>query len=150
MRAELADECRLVECKGYQHCQREYRSLSCRAFPFFPYVTRDWEFLGLAYYWYYEDRCWVISNLQIVTDEYRQEFLDTYDDLFSRMPDEKATYRDYSATARRVFSRWKRTIPLLHRNGGYYKISPTTGRLRRATPEQFRKHGPFVVEFDPV
>ncbi len=150
LRDELVEECLLVECKGYQHCERENRSLSCRAFPFYPYITQEWEFIGLAYYWYYKDRCWVISNLQIVDETYLQQFIKTYEDLFDRMPDEKATFRDYSATARRVFSRWKRTIPLLHRDGGYYKVSPKTGRLRRTTAEQFPKHGPFVVEFEPV
>lgn len=147
---ELASDCRLLECKGYKHCERDNRSLSCRAFPFYPYVTREWEFIGLAYYWYYDDRCWVINNLQIVDHAYVRQFVATYEEIFARLPDEKATFRDYSATARRVFSRWKRTIPLIYRDGGYYKISPSTGRLRRTTPDKFPKTGPYVVAFETV
>lgn len=143
LKDELTSDSRLVECKGFMHCERENRSLSCRAFPFFPYVTRGGEFIGMAYYWYFEDRCWVISNLQIVTEEYLGQFVATYEDQFRRMPDEKEHFRDYSATMRRVFSRWKRAIPLLHRDGGYYKVSPTTGKLRRTTPDKFMRHGPY-------
>ncbi|MGH9200587.1 MAG: PKD domain-containing protein [Vicinamibacterales bacterium] len=146
MKDELASALRLIECKGFMHCERENRSLSCRAFPFFPYVTREDEFIGLAYYWYFEDRCWVISNLQIVTHTYVDQFVATYEDLFKRMPDEKEHYRDYSATMRRVFSRWGRTIPLVHRDGGFYAVSPETGQLRRTTPDRFMRHGPYKAK----
>jgi hypothetical protein len=144
LRDELTSASRLVECKGFRRCERENRSLSCRAFPFFPYVTREGDFVGLAYYWYFEDRCWVINNLQIVTREYVDQFVATYEDLFRRMPDEKEHFRNYSATMRRVFSRWRRSIPLVHRNGGYYAISSRSGRLRRATPDAFGRRGPYA------
>lgn len=140
---ELSDDSRLVECKGFMHCERENRSLSCRTFPFFPYVTRENEFIGLAHYWYFEDRCWVVSNLQIVDRVFVDQFVATYDEVFERMPGEKEHFRGYSATMRRLFSRWKRAIPLLHRDGGYYKIAPKTGKLRRTTPDKFMRHGPY-------
>src|SRR5262249_55263344 len=47
----LHKDCRAVECKGAAHCERDNRSMSCRAFPFFPYMTRDDEIVGLAYFW---------------------------------------------------------------------------------------------------
>ncbi len=61
----------LIECLGHPLCQRDYRSLTCRAFPFFPYLTSQGTFIGLSYYWEYEDRCWVISNFQVVNQTYR-------------------------------------------------------------------------------
>ncbi|HLF27138.1 MAG TPA: hypothetical protein VJG32_12435 [Anaerolineae bacterium] len=146
MKDELTSASRLVECKGFRCCERENRSLACRAFPFFPYVTRKGDFIGLAYYWYFEDRCWVISNLRIVTREYVEQFVATYEELFRRMPAEQAHFREYSATMRRLFSRWGRAIPLLHRAGGFYLISPRTGRLRRTSPDRFPQHGPYKSE----
>jgi hypothetical protein len=65
----------LIACKGYQLCQRGFRSLTCRAFPFFPYITRQGQFIGLSVYWEYEERCWVINNMQVVSKLFRQEFV---------------------------------------------------------------------------
>src|SRR5690606_34927409 len=69
LRAETPDNMVLLECLGPQACQRDYRALTCRQFPFFPYLTSDYRFIGLAYYWEYEEQCWVISNLAAVTPE---------------------------------------------------------------------------------
>ncbi len=59
----------LIACLGYQLCQRDFRSLTCRAFPFFPYLTRQGQFIGLSVYWEYEECCWVINNLQVVSGD---------------------------------------------------------------------------------
>lgn len=133
----------LIACQGAAHCQRGFRSLACRAFPFFPYLTRAGEFTGLSYYWEYEDRCWVISNLQLVSPEYRAQFIAAYDRLFERLPAEVESFRHHSAVMRRVFGRRKRAIPLLHRNGGCYKVSPRTGRMRRVPIASLPKFGPY-------
>ncbi len=138
----------LIGCQGFLACQRNYRALTCRAFPFYPYVTREGEFIGLSYYWQYEDRCWVVSNLAVVTPEYRQEFIATFDRLFEAMPEEKESFRYHSIIMRRVFGRKKRTIPLLHRNGGAYKVTPRTGRMRRVAVEALPKFGPYKIAAD--
>jgi hypothetical protein len=135
----------LIECKGYKLCQRGFRSLACRAFPFFPYLTRQGQFIGLSVYWEYEERCWVINNLQIASMKYRDEFIRTFDDLFARLPEEVEVFRQFSARMRRVFGRRHSAIPLLHRNGGYYKISPRDGRARKTSPEKFRLYGPYKI-----
>lgn len=132
---ETPSNMRLVECLGYQHCQRDFRSLSCRAFPFFPYITRDDCFIGMTYYWQYEKTCWLISNLSTVTAQFQSEFFAAFDEVFINMPDEWDSYRNLAASMRRVFGRWKRSIPLLHRNGNCYKISPSSGCLRQASLE---------------
>ena len=46
---------------------------------------------------------------------------------------------------RRHFSRKKRAIPLLHRHGKYYKITPRNGRMRRISPESFPKFGLYRI-----
>lgn len=135
----------LVECLGYTKCQRSFRTITCRAFPFFPYITRDGEFIGLSYYWKYEDRCWVISNLGKVNDDYRFQFVDAYDQLFLVFPNEIENYKHHSNVMRRLFGKRKRTIPVLHRNGKDYKISPSNGRLRSSHPQSFPKFGPYRI-----
>ncbi len=131
----------LVVCKGHRLCQRSYRSITCRSFPFFPYLTREGEFLGLSYYWEYEDRCWVISNLPAVSLEYRARFIAAYEALFAALPEDRETYRQFSVRMRRVFGRRKRAIPLLHRNGAAYKITPRNGRMRRVPVESLPQFG---------
>ncbi len=135
----------LIACQGHHFCQREFRSITCRAFPFFPYVTLAGEFIGLSYYWQYEERCWVISNLQAVSCEYRAQFVAAYDSLFQRYPAELATFRYHAGVMRRVFGRRNRAIPLLHRNGAFYKITPRNGRLRRADLEKAPRFGPYAI-----
>ncbi len=48
--------------QGPAHCQREYRSSSCRQFPFFPYITANDRFIGMTYHWDFEPTCWVIRQ----------------------------------------------------------------------------------------
>lgn len=147
--AELANQTpdghQLIACLGHQECQREYRSITCRAFPFFPYITHEGDFVGLSYYWEYEDRCWVINSLQVVSRNYRDEFISAYDFLFDRLPRELSNFKGHSNVMRHIFGRKRRAIPLLHRNGFYYKITPGNGRMRRVPVEKFPKFGVYKI-----
>ncbi len=140
---ETPEHMLLLACQGPAHCQRAFRAVSCRQFPFFPYVSSDYRFLGLAYEWEFEPVCWAISNLSAVTDTYRQEFIQTYDMLFALWQEEFESYAIRSEEMRAHFAAQKRRIPLLHRNGRDYLISPGSERLRRASPDQFRRFGPY-------
>jgi len=142
----------LLECMMLTHaqdsertCRRDLRTFVCRAFPFFPYFDSRGELLGLSVYWEYADRCWVISNLHIVRHEYRAQFIQTYEKLFAHLPDERAAYQSLSAEMRRDFQSRRRAIPLLHRDGHTYKITPATETMRRVTPESFLKYGPYKI-----
>jgi hypothetical protein len=44
------------------------------------------------------------------------------------------------------FMEERRRIPLLHRNGKDYLVSPKSGRVSRMDPGQFPKFGPYRVE----
>jgi hypothetical protein len=143
LQAETPDSMVLLACLGPDQCQRDYRALSCRQFPFFPYITADYRFLGLAYEWEFEDTCWVISNLGLVTEAYRQEFVQTYDDLFSAWMDEMEGYAAKSEEMRIEFITRKRRIPILHRNGGFYLLSPVSERLYRIKPEKLPRFGVY-------
>jgi hypothetical protein len=145
LRAHVPDGQVPIQCLGHRLCQRNFRSITCRSFPFFPYITREDEFIGLSYYWEYEDRCWVISHLSRVTPEFLSEFINTFDQLFNLYPEERANFHQFSTTMRRHFGRMKRAIPLLHRNGKYYKVTPRTGRLRRIDARSLPKYGPYLI-----
>lgn len=141
LKDQTPDHMLLAACLGPQHCQRDFRAVSCRQFPFFPYITENDRFIGLAYEWTFESTCWVISNLGAVTLAYRQEFIQIYDDLLALWPEDYDSYANLSEEMREHFAEQKRRIPLLHRNGGYYLISPVSERLQRVSPEQFRQFG---------
>lgn len=143
LQAQTPDTMILLACLGPTQCQREYRTLNCRQFPFFPYITSDYRFLGLAYEWQYEATCWVISNLTVVTDEYRKQYIETYDQLFALWDEEFESYADYSAAMREHFVGLKRRIPILHRDGGVYLLSPGSERIRKADPQRLPRFGPY-------
>jgi hypothetical protein len=144
--ADMHKDCRAAECKGAAFCERDNRSLACRAFPFYPYITRDGEIVGLAYYWVFEDRCWVISHLEIVTRGFVRECLAAYESVFAADPEEFKCNKDQSADMRRLFSRRNRIIPLVGRNGEYLAVEPRTHVIRPATPDEFPRHGPYQGE----
>ncbi|GAB4578425.1 MAG: hypothetical protein Fur0022_11600 [Anaerolineales bacterium] len=127
------------------YCRRDLRTLVCRAFPFFPYFNRQGDLLGLSVYWEYADRCWIISNLQVVRPEFRDQFIQTYENLFAQMPTEREAFQYHSEETRRVAQERRRTIPLLHRDGHAYKISPATEKMHRLEPDRFPKHGPYKI-----
>jgi len=133
----------LLACKGPADCQRRMRAISCRQFPFFPYITSHDQFIGLAYEWVFESTCWVISNLDAVTTAYRQAFVQVYDALFSTWEHDFDCYAAYSEEAREHFAARKRRIPLLHRDGSNALISPNSERLQRVSPQAFRRFPPY-------
>jgi hypothetical protein len=142
--ADTPEHMLLLACKGPAHCQREYRAMSCRQFPFFPYITSQGDFIGLAYEWEFEPVCWVISNLGAVTDTYRDEFVRVYDALFAGWLEEFESYHIKSEQMREHFTTLKRRIPLLHRRGGCYLLSPGSERMRQASVERLPRFGPYI------
>lgn len=140
---DLPENMVLMACKGVQDCQRPYRAISCRQFPFFPYVTADFRFIGLAYEWEFENQCWVISHLDQVSDLYRQEFIQTFDEIFNLWPEEMESYAVKSEEMRAAFIQKRYRIPILHRNGKSYLLSPGNERLRIVSAENFRVFNPY-------
>lgn len=143
--SELPGDQVLIACLGHKLCQREYRAISCRAFPFFPYITSAGDFIGMSYYWEFEDRCWVISHLDQVKLQYRDEFMKAFDKLLQIMPEELDSYQYNSMLMRRVFKRKKRAILLMHRNGFDYKVTPGNGRMRRIVKGNYPRFGVYKI-----
>ena len=130
-----------LACLGPDRCQRDVRALSCRAFPFFPYVSSDYRLLGLACEWEFESACWVISNLNAVTDKYRAEFIRTFDYLIALFDDVFENYAYHSERMRVHYASRKKRFPLLHRNGRAYLVSPISERLQRVEASSLPRFG---------
>ena len=88
----------------------------------------------------------MMSNLEIVDKKFVQEFIATYEALFVKDPSEFTTYVDFSASARRVYSRWKREIPLLGREGELLIVEPSSGNIRPGKKKDYPKIAPFDSE----
>ena len=131
LRAETPENMLLLACLGPSMCQRSFRAVSCRQFPFIPYVSSDYRFLGLACDWEFEQTCWVIQHLEAVTATYRQQFVETHDRLFAFSQEIFDSYAILSEQMREHFARQRRRIPLLHRNGGQYRVSPGSERISK-------------------
>ena len=148
-REELASQVEegqeLIECLGHEHCQRNYRSLACRAFPFYPFLTGEAKFLGLATLRAYSDRCWVISNLEEVTDRYRAQFVEAFDFYFRYRPAARDHFRAYAAAERKCYQQQGSQIPLLHRDGCDYFFDPESGQLNQVNREDFPRFEPYVT-----
>jgi hypothetical protein len=144
--AETPAHMLLLACKGPAQCQRPYRAMSCRQFPFFPYITAGDRFIGLAYEWACEPTCWVISHLEKVTPVYRQEFIASYDHLLAVWPDEFEGYACKPELMREHFASQKRRIPLLHRNGSEYLLSPKSERIQPVSAESLKQFGYYRIE----
>lgn len=147
-RAELARQTpahlRLLACRGPRYCERSYRAVSCRQFPFFPYLSSDFRFIGLTYDWEFTDKCWVISNLQHVTDTYRNEFFQTFDKLFETWLEDLECYAELSAETREHYQQARRRIPLLHRDGSTCLISPKSERVYRVLARELPRFSPYM------
>ncbi len=130
LRAQLPDDSLYLACLGPARCVRPYRALSCREFPFFPYVTADYRFVGLSIEWEFEQVCWVLQNLGQVSAAYRQAFVATFDAIFAARDDIFESYAAISEQMRAEFARRRRRIPILHRNGKNYLLSPGSERMR--------------------
>jgi hypothetical protein len=57
-------------------------------------------------------------------------------------------YAHYSEKMRRYFIGAKRRIPLIHRKGGYYLVSPRSERIQRIASGLLPKFGPYVSKVD--
>lgn len=143
LKADTPKNMVLLACLGPSQCQRDFRALSCRQFPFFPYVTSQYRFIGLAYEWEFEEKCWVINNLSSVTPGYREEFINTYDQLFALFQSEFDQYAYHSERMRHHFIERRRRFPVLHRNGRTYLVSPKSERLQRVGLDHLPRFGVY-------
>lgn len=138
-----AASCVAVECNGAKYCERDNRSLACRAFPFFPYLNKNKEIIGVSIYWEFKDRCWVMSNLKYVNAGYIKELIDAYRYIFKKDSEEENAFFNQSVTMRRLFSRKKWSIPILDEQGKSHIILPKSNNLTSIQSSKLEKYFPF-------
>jgi hypothetical protein len=143
LQSETPDSMSLLACLGPERCQRQFRTICCRQFPFFPYINSERKFLGLAYNWDFEDTCWVISHMDQVREEFKAEFIRFYDHFFTHNPGEIEVYIKKSSQMRLDFISQKRSITLMHRDGNYYLLRPINERLRQVEPNELPRFGVY-------
>jgi hypothetical protein len=93
------------ECRGVQHCERDYRSITCRTFPLEPYIDKRGVFVGLVFMREFMSGCPLTSRPKDI----RQEFIDAHyifwEKFMLRKPDELYTYTKSSISYRRFRTR---------------------------------------------
>ena len=66
-----------------------------------------------------------------------------YDDMLANWPADYESNAGASEDLREEFAAKKRRIPLLHRNGGFYLLSPRSERLYRVDSAKLPRFGPY-------
>ncbi len=144
---ELPNNSCAIECKGAAFCERDNRTIACRAFPFFPYFNRQGEMLGLSVYWTFTDRCWMIYRLDLAEAAFVREMVAAFEKVFAFDPEELEAMQGHSAIARRVHSRQNKPIPIIGRDDAkLYKVMPYTHELRPAKASDFKPEGAYKSE----
>lgn len=143
MCAEISDHNKAIECRGAKHCERDNRSLACRTFPFFPYITREGEILGLTHYWTHEGQCWVMNNMQMVEQDFIDQCLKAYKILFKDDDEEYEVFLEHSASMRRVFSRKDRPIPVITPEKEYLLVLPKGAGVEKVDAAKIQGIVPF-------
>jgi hypothetical protein len=142
---ELQDGQVLLECKGHYECQRDFRTLTCRAFPFYPYLNSRSEFLGMAYYPEFRFACWIISNLEVVSLSYKVAFQRTFQRLFEVLPEYHQKQADFSDFMRAKAAEENEQIILLTFSGDVLSIDPGTERENQVEFKELSTFGPFEI-----
>lgn len=138
----------LLKCLGYQYCQRSFRTLTCRAFPFLPYLDSRSNFLGLVYFQDFRDQCWIISNLSVVTTDYKAEFHQAFEHLFKQYPGSKESYSQYSSYIREENALSGDKIILLDFEGNVFLMDPDSEISHQVGYDDLESFGPFSITND--
>ncbi|MEJ2448799.1 MAG: hypothetical protein P8Y37_12790, partial [Anaerolineales bacterium] len=129
----------------YQKCKRPYRTLTCRAFPFYPYLSSQGVFSGLAYYSDFRKDCWIISNLSVVSRQYKAAFQKTFEKLFVLFPESRINYQDYSQYVRDQAALRDESVVVLDFETGVRLIDPDTEDTASVDFADLDAYGPFAV-----
>lgn len=98
-------------CKGYKHCERDYRSLVCRTFPFYPFIDETGVFVGLTYNYDFEGKCIIVGNYDIVSKVYIRELIEAWNYIFSLDEEE---FEGHYNISREIEEKRKKQKKLLH------------------------------------
>ena len=108
------------QCLGHDRCDRKYRSVSCRIFPFEPYLDLEGNFLGMVYSYRLGNKCPLVDRPKIVSKKFISDQITMWNYIFERDAAEIEVYREESINVRRYLSRKKKPIYIFTPEG-YYK-----------------------------
>jgi len=86
----------MANCQGSLNCIREYRSLICRTFPFYPYIDKNKNFLGLTYNYEFDNKCILISKPYLINKTFIQKSIKLWTIVFSKDINEFYAYQEVS------------------------------------------------------
>ena len=138
----------LLSCKGYQECQRDFRTITCRAFPFFPYLDSKTAFRGMSYYPEFRSSCWIISNLGVVSQSYKEAFQRSYQCLFEYYPESLLNFAGFSSYMRDKAADQREKIIMMDFSGAVFAIDPRTEMKYQVEYKDLSPYGPFVITRD--
>jgi hypothetical protein len=115
-------------CKGHLQCERDNRSLSCRTFPFEPYLDHDDAFVGIVLSRDFAGLCPLITGDHAFRPDFIAQCCAMWREMFAADADERAFYAGCSRTLRRQYGRDGSPIPVFHEGG--ITAFPTSRRRR--------------------
>ncbi len=140
---EMQPEQVALQCLGHQQCQRHYRTITCRSFPFYPYLNDTGSFIGLAYFHEYREQCWILSNLSLVTLEYKQQFQNTYNRIFGLYREIRKVFQEFSSYMRTVAISEDDKLILLKFDGRVFSIKASNEITKELSYTDLETYGPF-------
>lgn len=132
-----------LQCLGHHQCQRDYRTITCRSFPFYPYLDGSGSLIGLAYYSDYQEQCWIISNLSLVTIEYKKQFQMIFKRIFELYPETLEAYQRFSTYMRSMAESEDNDLILMDFDGLVFSIDPKNEMIKKLSYNDLEIYGPF-------
>jgi len=111
--AEIEVYITYAHCRGIDNCQRPFRSLTCRFFPFEPYIGKKGTFKGITWIYRSKDSCPLIKNKKLsINQAYIDQSITVWRKIFEYYPREFECYADESKKLRKKFKRKGRKIAI--------------------------------------
>ena len=109
--AECSDHLVYCHCDGARHCKRSKRSLTCRFFPFEPYISEGGVLIGITYMYRAKKDCPLIDNPDAgISKAYIRQAIKTWKLVFEQFPEEFDLYYENSRMLQRSFKRKQQTL----------------------------------------
>jgi len=114
---DLDDDNVPATCQGVKKCEREWRSICCRIFPYYPYFDDGENIVGLIYNDVLGDKCWLHDRPEDVNKEYVIQSMEVWELIFIKIPTEMVQFVDHSKQVRRTYSRKGKPILIITPDG---------------------------------
>ena len=109
--AEIESYIKYAYCKGISHCERNFRSLTCRFFPLEPYFEPGTRFAGLTFMYRAQSECPLIEHPTIAINQtYIDQAIDVWTEIFIAFPLEVESYINVSRGLRMSMKRQGKRI----------------------------------------